>query len=481
MMNNALRAAAFAAAMTLAAGTTASAQAISEGFTYQGVLRDGGGLANGAYDLEFRVFDAVMGGSQVSPNLILPNQAVTDGLVTQLLEFGPGIFDGTRRWLEIRVRPVGAGVFTTLPRQEIRATPNAVFAKSSEVSGFAMTSGTTLQDAFDNGPAIDASGGMLQLSDASMGSFVDVLLNDGNFNDGLRLLNSDGETFFNIAEDVSGGGGFLSVTNGFGSEGFFVDGNSFGTDFTRVVIDGVSTIRFDTSETGDAAVDLPNNTVSAPELADEAGLAFASQGFGPTLTNAIAVIDSRTINPPTDGHVIAIATVQLFVDHVGGTDTSVNFYLSPVSASTVSSSQVRIEIDGSVGSDSSLSRSVTMHDVFEVSGGTPFSIFLNGTTTGGGTSTDADDTQLTLLFVPTAYGTVQREPGDAGRFGGVEPGPLAASRPALTPADFAAEREASIAANLARMEAEMAQMRAEIDAMRAERANARGPEAGKDR
>jgi hypothetical protein len=46
------------------------------------------------------------------------------------LDFGPGGFAGERRWLEINVRPgASEGLFTPLtPRQELTATPNALFA-----------------------------------------------------------------------------------------------------------------------------------------------------------------------------------------------------------------------------------------------------------------------------------------------------------------------------------------------------------------
>ena len=38
-------------------------------FTYQGRLTDGGSPASGAYDLQFVLFDAAVGGSQVGPIL----------------------------------------------------------------------------------------------------------------------------------------------------------------------------------------------------------------------------------------------------------------------------------------------------------------------------------------------------------------------------------------------------------------------------
>jgi len=49
---------------------------------------------------------------------------LSNGLFTATLDFGPGIFTGPERWLEIAVRTNGSGNFTTnSPRQKITATP----------------------------------------------------------------------------------------------------------------------------------------------------------------------------------------------------------------------------------------------------------------------------------------------------------------------------------------------------------------------
>jgi len=281
MFRTSFCAAALAGAVALSTADRAAAQTFSDGFTYQGVLNDGGQPANGAYDLEFRVFDAEFVGNQLSPTLTASNQAVTEGLVTQQLEFGPGLFDGSRRWLEVRVRAAGGGAFTALPRQEIRATPHAVFAKSSEVSGFAMTSGTTLQEAFENGAAIDGATGPLRLTDSFESSVVDLFFNDGSLNDGLRLVNDSGSEFFSIAEYTDGSGGFLLINNG-GSvfEGFIVDGNAFGTNSTFVGIFGNSSMFFDSSLSGNISVQLPVDSISPSETKAEAGLVHSSFGGG---------------------------------------------------------------------------------------------------------------------------------------------------------------------------------------------------------
>jgi hypothetical protein len=58
--------------------------------------------------------------------------AVTDGLFTVNIDFGPAAIDGTARWLEITVRCPGDAMPTTLtPRQELKPAPHAVHAENA--------------------------------------------------------------------------------------------------------------------------------------------------------------------------------------------------------------------------------------------------------------------------------------------------------------------------------------------------------------
>jgi hypothetical protein len=108
-------------------------QGVGTAFTYQGRLMDGANPANGSYDLQFALFDALSGGAQVGSPLVKSAIPVADGLFTVSLDFGAGVFAGDKRWLEIGVRPGGSGgEFTTLaPRQELTPTPNATFSATT--------------------------------------------------------------------------------------------------------------------------------------------------------------------------------------------------------------------------------------------------------------------------------------------------------------------------------------------------------------
>src|SRR6185295_10616585 len=88
-------------------------------FTYQGLLSSASSSANGIYDLEFSLYDALLDGGQLGTTLT-NTLGLTNGLFTVALDFGP-VFSGQLCWLEIGVRSNGSGsAFTTLsPRQPL--------------------------------------------------------------------------------------------------------------------------------------------------------------------------------------------------------------------------------------------------------------------------------------------------------------------------------------------------------------------------
>jgi hypothetical protein len=115
------------AACWLAAGSIAFAQGTA--FTYQGKLSDAGLTANGSYDLRAQVWDAPVGGSQVGLTITNSAVTVTGGAFLTTLDFGPGVFSGAARWLELGARRTGSGSFTALsPRQPLSAAPYALYA-----------------------------------------------------------------------------------------------------------------------------------------------------------------------------------------------------------------------------------------------------------------------------------------------------------------------------------------------------------------
>jgi hypothetical protein len=95
-------------------------------FTYQGFLQEGGDLANGSYNLAFKLFNAASGGAQVGSTLTMDGTGVANGLFTVELNFGATAFPGADRWLEIVVNGT-----TLVPRVKINATPYSIFSQNT--------------------------------------------------------------------------------------------------------------------------------------------------------------------------------------------------------------------------------------------------------------------------------------------------------------------------------------------------------------
>ena len=94
-----------------------------QSFNYQGRLASEGEPFNGTVDLTFRLYDAATEGNQVGSELLFEELDITDGLLNVELDFGPDIFLGSERWLEIDVDGI-----TLEPRQRVNAAPYALFA-----------------------------------------------------------------------------------------------------------------------------------------------------------------------------------------------------------------------------------------------------------------------------------------------------------------------------------------------------------------
>ena len=110
-----------------------SASAQSTAFTYQGHLMDGGASANGNYDIQFTLKNALTAGATVGTPQAVSPVAAANGIFTVTLDFGFTPFDGSDRWVELGVRPAGSvAAYTVLaPRQRLTATPYALRALSA--------------------------------------------------------------------------------------------------------------------------------------------------------------------------------------------------------------------------------------------------------------------------------------------------------------------------------------------------------------
>ena len=121
-------------------GSFVTAFAQGTAFTYQGQLQNNGSPANGLYDLKLLLFDASVGGNTVAGPVTNTAVAVTNGLFTTIIDFGPGVFTGGSNWLHIGVRTNGSSAFTgLLPNQQLTPTPYAIYAESANAAALSGT------------------------------------------------------------------------------------------------------------------------------------------------------------------------------------------------------------------------------------------------------------------------------------------------------------------------------------------------------
>lgn len=158
-----------------------SALAQGTAFIYQGRLDDSGSPAAGLYDLRFAIYDLSTGGTPQGNTLTNAATAVSNGLFTVTLDFGPGVFTGPTRWLELGVVTNGGGAFTTLvPRQEVTPTPYAMYAAGANAAGL---SGPVPASALGGtyGNAVNFNNGANSFNGSFFGQFFGSSFIGGNF------------------------------------------------------------------------------------------------------------------------------------------------------------------------------------------------------------------------------------------------------------------------------------------------------------
>jgi hypothetical protein len=110
----------------------ANAGPLGTAFTYSGRLIYQNQPANGTFDLQVKLFDALTAGTQVGPILSLSGLSMDNGVFVTTMDFGSGVFGGSAYWLEIAARPGGNGPFTILsPRQPVNPAPYALYTPNA--------------------------------------------------------------------------------------------------------------------------------------------------------------------------------------------------------------------------------------------------------------------------------------------------------------------------------------------------------------
>jgi len=174
-------------------GFAAAALGQVAAFTYQGRLSSGGSPANGSYDLRFRLASDPLANNYVGAPAFSNAVSVTDGLFTVVLDFGPGIFNGSNLWLEVDVRTNGGASYTVLsPLQALTPTPYAIMANSAS-------------NLLGSLPAVQLSGA-IQSSQLS-GSYAGAVSFNNPGNSFTGSFSGNGGGLSNVAAATFGGAG----------------------------------------------------------------------------------------------------------------------------------------------------------------------------------------------------------------------------------------------------------------------------------
>jgi hypothetical protein len=247
---NMIRSIGIAVVVCLAAGHVAAQ--LTE-FNYQGSLASSSVTANGSYDFQFELYDALSGGNLKGTALTRNSVAVANGIFLVSLDFGAQ-FSGGPRFLQISVAPTGASLTLLSPRQPVMRTPYATFADSAQTassasslngvaaSQFVQTGDGRLSDArqptagsssyIQNGPGSPQTASINVTGNATAGGTVDGnIVNTGTqYNaGGVRFLYSPPNsvnTFLGKETGSSGTSGNLNSFVGFLSGSGTTSGSS---------------------------------------------------------------------------------------------------------------------------------------------------------------------------------------------------------------------------------------------------------------
>jgi len=171
-----------------------SGAVIESGFSYQGRLYEQGVPAGGVYQMQFVLVDSETGGTPLANALTNNAVLVTNGIFQVKLNFGQGVWNGDKRWLEIGVRTNAAVNFSIMsPRQPIVPVPYDNYAsRAAELTGNLPTNqlgGTYGQNVTFSNPLNQFSGSGAGLTSLNAGQLSFGTVPDARLSSAIARIN----------------------------------------------------------------------------------------------------------------------------------------------------------------------------------------------------------------------------------------------------------------------------------------------------
>ena len=236
--------------------------------------------------------------------------AVTNGLFTTQVDFGPNVFTGSSKWLEIAISTNGANSFTTLaPRQQLTPAPYAITAESfsgiltpSELPSFqppyATIGGGTANVAADSYSTV--SGGTENSISTINGSYSAI---GGGYGNSINYVITSVSPFSYTSSSLCtiGGGDENTINGSYASTIGGGDGNTVNGDYSTVGGGGINSANAAYATVSGGSQNMPAVNIQRLAAVTSTGPAVISQrcpAVGATLPPEIFPLRLALKQPP---------------------------------------------------------------------------------------------------------------------------------------------------------------------------------------
>ncbi len=359
---------------------------IPRSISYQGRLTDAGGAPlTGMYTITFRIYDAAVGGATLYNSGGISVTA-TDGLFSVNIGEAPmpaisvSVFADTTRYLGITV---GADPEMT-PRSKLTSAGYSFVVRTLDGATGGDVSGNINVNSSGNVRASILPGSS-QISTYGSDNLEQARIWGSGWGE-LLLYDSDGSNDQTVR---------LGSQSGILSDGGLLELNND---------DGSPNILMHAGTTGDAAVVLPNSSISGLETLDEPGIASNNDASSNIQAGPVN-ISLRTINCPTAGYVVAVASGSFNLSHINGTLSQNRVWVTEVNGGTAAGKPQALFITSGNAPSGSYAAPLSVQGTFAVPAGVTTFYMRGDQETGAGICL-VENSSLTLMFFPTGYGTV---------------------------------------------------------------------------